>query len=130
MPEIGEAQESEHQKAPGDAEHGRGSPRNYLIGGAAAVLLTLASFGAASSGLVYAPALPILLAVLAIAQMGIHLVFFLRLSSAPEETNTLLALVFGIFVVGLVVFGSMIIMTDLNHGMKPMNQVSDKNSTD
>jgi cytochrome o ubiquinol oxidase operon protein cyoD len=83
----------------------------------------LASFGAAVTHLVWAPGLPVLLAVLAIAQMGVHLVFFLHVSSAPDSTNTVLALAFGIFVVGLIVFGSMIIMANLNLHMMPMEQL-------
>lgn len=125
MADLGQTQDATGQKAPGVEEHRNGGHRTYLIGGGAALLLTLASFGAASSGLVYGPALPILLAVLAIAQMSVHLIFFLHLSSAPEEANTILAVVFGIFVVALVVFGSMIIMANLNHEMMPMNHVMD-----
>lgn len=60
---------------------------------------------------------------LAIAQMGIHLVFFLHISSAPDQTSNILARVFGIFVVGLLVFGSMIIMAHLNHNMMPMDRL-------
>jgi len=55
--------------------------------------------------------------------MGVHLVFFLHVSSAPDSTNTVLALAFGIFVVGLVVFGSMIIMANLSHDMVPMDKL-------
>ena len=73
--------------------------------------------------LIYPPGVPILLGVLAIAQMGVHLVFFLHISSAPDQTNNILALAFGIFVVGLLVFGSMIIMAHLNHNMMPMDRL-------
>ena len=97
--------------------------RSYLIGLGYAVALTLASFWAATTSLVYAPAVPVLLAVLAIAQMGVHLTFFLHISSAPDQTNNLLALLFGVFVTGLVVFGSLIIMANLNHMMVPMDQL-------
>ena len=110
-------------KAPGVTEHSRVRRRSYLIGLFYAVVLTLASFWASSTDLVYAPGVPVLLAVLAIAQMGVHLVFFLHISSAPDQTNNFLALAFGIFVVGLVVFGSMIIMDNLNHAMMPMDQL-------
>ena len=110
-------------KAPGVTEHSRVRRRSYLIGLFYAVVLTLASFWASSTDLVYAPGVPVLLAVLAIAQMGVHLVFFLHISSAPDQTNNFLALAFGIFVVGLVVFGSMIIMGNLNHAMMPMDQL-------
>ena len=62
-------------------------------------------------------------AVLAIAQMGVHLVFFLHVGSSPDATNTILALAFGIFVVALVVFGTMIIMANLNTHMLPMDEL-------
>jgi cytochrome o ubiquinol oxidase operon protein cyoD len=112
-------------QGPGIGEQSRATatPRSYLIGLFYAVVLTCASFWASSTDSVYAPSIPVLLAVLAIAQMGVHLVFFLHISSAPDQTNNFLALVFGIFVVGLVVFGSMIIMANLNHAMMPMDRL-------
>jgi cytochrome o ubiquinol oxidase operon protein cyoD len=58
---------------------------------------------------------------LAIAQMGIHLVFFLHITTAPDYTNNVLALAFGILIVCLVVFGSLWIMVHLNHMMVPMD---------
>jgi cytochrome o ubiquinol oxidase operon protein cyoD len=116
--------ESEPQgQAPGVQEQGRATGRTYLVGLFYAVILTLASFWAASTNFIYAPGIPVLLAVLAIAQMGVHLVFFLHISSAPDQTNNFLALAFGIFVVGLVVFGSMMIMSNLNHAMMPMDEL-------
>jgi cytochrome o ubiquinol oxidase subunit IV len=109
--------------APGVAAHTHGRRRSYLIGMIYAVVLTLTSFWASSTDLIYAPGVPILLGVLAIAQMGIHLVFFLHISSAPDQTNNILALAFGVFVVGLLIFGSMIIMAHLNHNMMPMDRL-------
>jgi cytochrome o ubiquinol oxidase subunit IV len=110
-------------EAPGVSEHSPATRQGYLVGLGYAVVLTLASFWASSTHLVYAPGIPILLAVLAVAQMGVHLVFFLHISSAPDQTNNFLALAFGIFVVGLIVFGSMIIMDNLNHAMMPMDRL-------
>lgn len=109
--------------APGANSLIRGSRESYLIGLGCAVILTLASFWASSTDVIYAPGVPILLGVLAIAQMGVHLVFFLHISSAPDQTNNILALAFGVFVVGLIVFGSMIIMANLNHNMMPMDRL-------
>jgi len=93
----------------------------YLTGLGFAIVLTLASFWAAGTDLVWRPAVPILLAALAIGQMGVHVVFFFHISSGPEDTNNFLALAFGVFVVGLVVFGSMLIMANLNANMPPMS---------
>jgi cytochrome o ubiquinol oxidase operon protein cyoD len=66
------------------------------------------------------------LAVLAIAQMGIHLVFFLHLTSGPDSTNNILALAFGLLIVFVVVTGTIWIVADLNDNMlmppsNPMN---------
>jgi len=109
--------------APGETAVSHGSWRTYLVGLLFALILTGASFWAADTDLVYPAGVPILLGVLAIAQMGIHIVFFLHISSAPDQTNNILALAFGIFVVGLVVFGSLIIMGNLNHADMPMHEM-------
>ena len=68
--------------------------------------------------LVYPPALVSALVVLAVAQMGVHLVFFLHLTTGPDNTNNTLALVFGVFVVVLLVVGSIWIMHHLNSNMQ------------
>jgi cytochrome o ubiquinol oxidase operon protein cyoD len=121
MGEHGEARGAARDQAPGEGERGgHANLQRYLAGLGFAIILTLASFWAAGTNLVWGPGVPVLLAVLAIGQMGVHLVFFLHISSAPDQTNNLLALAFGVFVVGLVVFGSMIIMANLNNTMLPM----------
>jgi cytochrome o ubiquinol oxidase subunit IV len=120
-----DVQVAETDRAPGSHHSSRDRLRSYALGLALAVLLTAASFAASSSALVWGPSIPVLLAVLAIAQMGVHLVFFLHISTAPDSTNNVLSLAFGIFVVALVIFGSMIIMSNLNHNMMPMEQLMD-----
>jgi cytochrome o ubiquinol oxidase operon protein cyoD len=62
------------------------------------------------------------LVVLAIAQMGVHLVFFLHITTGPDNTNNVLALAFGVLIVVLVLSGSLWIMANLNHNMMPMDQ--------
>jgi cytochrome o ubiquinol oxidase operon protein cyoD len=116
---------AETDRAPGSHHSGRDRLQSYTLGLGLAVLLTAASFAASSSTFVWSPSIPVLLAVLAIAQMGVHLVFFLHISTAPDSTNNVLSLAFGVFVVGLVIFGSMIIMSNLNHNMLPMDQLMD-----
>jgi cytochrome o ubiquinol oxidase subunit IV len=54
--------------------------------------------------------------------MGVHLVFFLHLTTAPDNTNNVLALAFGVLVVGLLIAGSLLIMTNLNT-MLPMAEI-------
>ena len=110
-------------QAPGSNEESGANLQSYLIGYGFALMLTLASFWVSSTNLIYPPGIPILLGVLAIAQMGVHLVFFLHISSAPDQTNNFLALAFGIFITGLIVFGSMMIMANLNRQMMPMDRL-------
>ena len=57
--------------------------------------------------------------MLAIAQMGIHLVFFLHITTGPDNTNNVLALAFGVLIVTVVVAGSLWIMSNLNDSMMP-----------
>jgi cytochrome o ubiquinol oxidase operon protein cyoD len=110
--------------APGE-ERGDGSGvaqgiRGYLIGLALATGLTAVSFFISSTGLVWQPSIPVALITLAIAQMGVHLVFFLHLTTGPDNTNNILALAFGALIVMLVIGGSLWIMAHLNANMMPM----------
>ena len=84
-----------------------------------AVILTAVSFWVANTLLLWPPGVPLGLAVLAIAQMGVHLVFFLHITTAPDNTNNVLALAFGVLIVFLVVAGSLWIMSNLNDNMMP-----------
>jgi cytochrome o ubiquinol oxidase operon protein cyoD len=63
------------------------------------------------------------LVVLAIAQMGVHLVFFLHITTGPDNANNVLALAFGVLIVLLVMVGSLWIMANLNHNLMPMDQI-------
>ena len=108
------------EAAPGDESEGDGFSEglgSYALGFALAIALTVVSFTLPNLNLVWAPSLPVALAVLAIAQMGVHLVFFLHLTSGPDNVNNVLALAFGLFVVGLIIGGSLFIMQAMNHNM-------------
>jgi cytochrome o ubiquinol oxidase subunit IV len=91
----------------------------YTIGLVLAAVLTAMSFWVANTTALWAPGIPLGLAVLAIAQMGVHLVFFLHITSGPDNTNNVLALAFGVLIVILVVAGSQWIMANLNENMMP-----------
>jgi cytochrome o ubiquinol oxidase operon protein cyoD len=116
--------------APGDQEtdeHGiAAGVRNYLIGLALAAGLTVASFWVASgTNLIYAPGVAMALAALAIGQMGVHLVFFLHITTGPDNTNNVLALAFGVLIVGIVIAGSLWIMYHLNINMMVPSEMMD-----
>ena len=122
---------SEHRKAAALDEHGDRAPgedsdatlrgvRGYLLGFALAATLTAISFWVASTDLFWLPGVAIGLCVLAIAQMGIHLVSFLHLTTGPDNSNNALAVAFGALVIVLVGAGSLWIMANLNANMLPM----------
>ena len=121
MSDAAEPERHAADTAPGDrrvdghkAAEGIGS---YLIGLALATLLTFMSFFIARTTLVWQPSIPVALAVLAIAQMGVHLVFFLHITTGPDNANNALALAFGALIVGIVIGGSLWIMYHLNTNM-------------
>jgi cytochrome o ubiquinol oxidase operon protein cyoD len=97
--------------------------RGYLIGFGLATLITVVAFFIAGTTLVWEPSIPIALFVLAIAQMGVHLVFFLHITTGDDNVNNILALAFGILIVVLLIVGSLWIMTHLNHNMIPMDRL-------
>jgi cytochrome o ubiquinol oxidase operon protein cyoD len=96
---------------------------NANLGLGFSILLTVAAFVLAGTHLIYGPAIPVALLVLAIAQMGVHLVFFLHVTTGPDNTNNVLALAFGVLVVFLIVAGSIWIMGHLSQNMMPMDQM-------
>jgi cytochrome o ubiquinol oxidase operon protein cyoD len=113
--------------APGD-EPSEGSGIAWRVGGyvfglGLAILLTVSSFFVAGTDLVWQPSIPVALVVLAIAQMGVHLVFFLHITTGADNTNNVLALAFGVLIVFLVMAGSLWIMANLNQNMMPMDQM-------
>jgi cytochrome o ubiquinol oxidase operon protein cyoD len=106
-----------------DGHDGESGVGIYLIGLGLAAALTFVSFFIAGTTLVWQPSIPVALAVLAIAQMGVHLVFFIHITTDPDNTNNILALAFGLLIVFLVVGGSLWIMANLNQNMPPMDQI-------
>ena len=113
--------------APGDeradgAEIAEGI-RGYLIGLGLSVLATFVSFFISGTSLVWQPSIPAALIVLAIAQMGVHIVFFLHITTRPDSMNNIMALSFGVFIVFVLIVGSVWVMTHLNHNMIPMERL-------
>ena len=107
-------------RTPGVEEHEpTASYLTYTVGVGFAILATIASFVVSQTHLLWPPGIPVGLVVLAFAQIGVHLVFFLHLGSAPDNTNNILALAFGVLIVFLVITGSIWIVANLNANMMP-----------
>ncbi len=94
---------------------------SYSVGLGLAILTTIVSFIVAQTNLLWTPGIPVGLIVLAFAQIGVHLVFFLHLGSGPDSTNNILALAFGVLIVFLVIAGSVWIIANLNSNMMPIS---------
>ncbi len=92
---------------------------SYILGFGLALILTGVSFWVASTSALWGPGVAVGLVVLAIAQMGVHLVFFLHITSGPDNTNNVLALAFGVLIVFLVMIGTIWIMAHMNANMMP-----------
>jgi cytochrome o ubiquinol oxidase operon protein cyoD len=100
-----------------------GELSGYLIGLVLALVLTATSFYVASTSLLWGPGIAVGLVVLAIAQMGVHLVFFLHITSGPDNTNNVLALAFGVLIVVLIMGGTLWIMANLATNMGPSSEI-------
>lgn len=114
------------QNIPGASPHGRhGSLRSYVIGYVLAALLTAAAFGlAAVSPQAMTPASVLAgVCVLAIAQMLVHVIFFMHINTSPQSGTNILAMLMAILIVSLVVVGSIWIMGHLNDHMATMPEL-------
>ena len=113
-------------RPPGDRTPGVGQAASqigylwYFTGLGLAIALTIGSFVVSQTDLLWAPGVAMGLIVLAIAQIGVHLVFFLHMGSGPDNTNNILALIYGLFIVVLVIAGSCWIMANLSANMMDM----------
>jgi cytochrome o ubiquinol oxidase operon protein cyoD len=110
-----------HNRTPGvENQESAANVLSYTVGLGLAILLTIASFVVSQTNLLWPPGVPVGLIVLALAQIGVHLVFFLHLGIGPDQTNNILALAFGVLIVFLVIAGAVGIMANLNY-MMPMS---------
>ena len=108
-------------RTPGvEEQESTASVLSYTAGLGLAILATIGSFVVSQTNLLWPPGIPVGLVVLAFAQIGVHLVFFLHLGSGPDNTNNILALAFGLLIVFLVITGSVWIITNLCWNMMDM----------
>lgn len=96
----------------------------YLIGLVLAVMLTVAAFFSVGTQAIYAPGIVMAIVVFGLAQVGVHLVFFLHMTTAPDNTNNALALAFGFLIVCVIVFGTIWVMHQMDHNMMPSSALT------
>ena len=113
------------ERAPGTRVAGgrHGTWHGYLIGYISATLLTGAAFALAENAWMTPASVVAAVSVLAIAQMLVHLIFFLHINTAPEQRTNILAYAATMLIILIVVVGSIWIMSHLRHNMMPMDML-------
>ncbi|MEM8728959.1 MAG: cytochrome o ubiquinol oxidase subunit IV [Pseudomonadota bacterium] len=89
----------------------------YLIGFALAVLLTAIPFGGVWSGLLTGTLAFVVIAIAAVLQVAVHLIFFLHISLDETPAENLFFLAFAGVLIFIMVGGTLWIMFDLHARM-------------
>jgi cytochrome o ubiquinol oxidase operon protein cyoD len=108
-----------------DDGHAHGSLKSYLIGFVLSVILTAIPFWLVMTGALgsnEATALAIM--VLAVAQIVVHMIYFLHMNARSEAGWTMMALIFTIVMVVIALIGSLWVMHHLNANMMPTHDMS------
>jgi len=106
-----------------EGREAHGSLRGYIIGYVSAIALTIAAFVIAPNTNMAPFSVVAALAVLAIAQMLVHLIFFLHINTAPAQKINVTAFAAAMLIIAIVVVGSIWIMGHLNRNMLPMEHL-------
>lgn len=93
--------------------------RNYIIGFALSVILTLIAFAIVWQSLLEDIYLISVLIILAISQLYVQIVFFFNLNDEQKPKWNTMAFLFMMLIVLIVVLGSLWIMTSLDYNMMP-----------
>jgi cytochrome o ubiquinol oxidase subunit IV len=102
-----------------------GSLRGYLIGFGLSVVLTAIPFWLVMDGVLESKqATAFTIMGFAVAQIVVHMIYFLHMNAKSEEGWTLVALVFTLILVVITLTGSLWIMYHLNSNMMPMHESS------
>ena len=96
-----------------------GTMRDYVTGFALSVVLTAVPFWLVMTRPLDAAVTAALIVAFAIAQIVVHMIYFLHMSPRAEGGWTLTSLVFTIIVVGIMLAGSLWVMNHLNANMMP-----------
>ncbi|HEU0196084.1 MAG TPA: cytochrome o ubiquinol oxidase subunit IV [Nevskiaceae bacterium] len=101
-----------------DEADAHGSLKGYLTGFILAAILTAIPFWLVMGHIIHSEAITILLIlILGIAQIFVHLVYFLHMNAKAEEGWNLMSLAFTLMLVVIVIAGSIWVMYWLNTNM-------------
>ncbi|WP_159566032.1 cytochrome o ubiquinol oxidase subunit IV [Budvicia diplopodorum] len=94
-----------------------GSVKSYLIGFVLSVILTAIPFWIVMTKAAGPSTLVVSVALFAVVQVVVHLVYFLHMNTKSEERWNFIALIFTGLIIAIVVVGSLWIMYNLNINM-------------
>ena len=107
--------------------HGHGieiphaSMRDYATGFILSVILTAIPFALVMTGSLSPRLTAVVIMVFAVAQIIVHMIYFLHMTPKAEGGWSITSLVFTIIVVGIMLSGSLWVMSHLNDNMMPMS---------
>ena len=96
-----------------------GSMKGYLIGFGLSVVLTAIPFWLVMSGAFAPQTTGGIIMAFAVAQIVVHMIFFLHMNSKSDGGWTILALIFTLILVVIALTGSLWVMYHLNTNMMP-----------
>ena len=108
--------------AHGDVSHGQsshGSKKSYITGFVLSAILTVIPFALIMTHALTGTSAIWMIAAFAAAQIFVQVYFFLHIDFSPEQRNTLNSFLFTVFVVAIVMVGSLWIMHNANEKMMP-----------
>jgi cytochrome o ubiquinol oxidase subunit IV len=104
---------------------GHASLRGYLTGFILSVILTAIPFWLVMSGVLNSKiATELAITTLAVAQITVHMVYFLHMNTRSENGWSIMALVFTLMLVVIALIGSLWIIYHLNANMLPGGDMS------
>ena len=102
-----------------------GSMRGYFIGFVLSVILTAIPFALVMGEMLESRvATAWIVMAFAVAQIVVHMIFFLHMNSKSEEGWTLVSLVFTLILVVITLAGSLWVMYHLDSNMMPQHEMS------
>jgi cytochrome o ubiquinol oxidase operon protein cyoD len=102
-----------------DEGHGHGSFRGYMTGFVLSVILTAIPFWLVMSGTLDKSLTGFIIMGFAVAQIIVHMVFFLHMDARAEAGWNMMAMMFTVIIVVIVLAGSLWVMYHLNTNMMP-----------
>ena len=111
----------DHDSHGHDSGHPESTLKGYLIGFGLSVVLTAIPFWLVMSGVIQSKvATGFIIMAFAVAQIVVHMVYFLHMNSKSEGGWTVMAMIFTVVIIVITLSGSLWVMYHLNTNMMPV----------